>query len=130
MTVEDRRAVLTGRRILVVEDDYLVAQALCAVLEDAGATVVGPIGWLDEALDFVTTQGDRFDAAVLDVNLHGEKSYPIADRLRALNIHFVFTTGYGADALDATYQQYPRCEKPFSEQALLHALNENQRNPY
>ena len=65
---------LQGRRILVVEDDYLVAQSLCALLEEAGATIVGPFGWADEALKFVEAHRDAFDSAVLDVDLHGEKS--------------------------------------------------------
>jgi CheY-like chemotaxis protein len=69
---------LEGRRILVVEDDFLVAQGLCGMLEEAGATIVGPFGWADEALKFVETHLNAFDSAVLDVDLHGEKSSPPA----------------------------------------------------
>jgi DNA-binding response OmpR family regulator len=118
-----RVAPLIGRRILVVEDDYLVAQALLSVLTEAGAAIVGPVGWLDEALIFVREHNDRFDSVVLDVDLHGEKSYPIADILGELNMRFVFTTGYGADSLDAAYQGCPRCEKPFDPQILFQALS-------
>lgn len=113
---------LQGRRILVVEDDYLVAQSLCALLEEAGATIVGPFGWADEALKFVEAHRDAFDSAVLDVDLHGEKSYPIADWLAGRDVRFVFTTGYGADALDPGYLRYPRCEKPFDVRNLFVAL--------
>jgi DNA-binding response OmpR family regulator len=113
---------LQGHRILVVEDDYLVAQSLCALLEEAGATIVGPFGWADEALKFVEAHRDAFDSAVLDVDLHGEKSYPIADWLAGRDVRFVFTTGYGADALDPGYLRYPRSQKPFDVRNLFVAL--------
>ena len=76
-------APLKGRRILVVEDDYLVALTLVGILEQAGARVLGPIGTLDEAIAVVENDGKSFDAAVLDINLHGKKSYPVADALAA-----------------------------------------------
>jgi DNA-binding LytR/AlgR family response regulator len=113
---------LDGRRILVVEDDFLVAHALCALLEAAGATVAGPIGWADEALALVNDSTNVFDSAVLDIDLHGEKSYVIADALAKRNVRFVFATGYGADALDSDYLDYPRCEKPFDARTLFKAL--------
>jgi hypothetical protein len=59
---------------------------------------------------------------VLDVNLRGEMSYPIADMLVAHGVRFVFSTGYSAEALDHAYRAYPRCEKPFNHQALVDAL--------
>jgi ActR/RegA family two-component response regulator len=113
---------LDGRLILVIEDDFLVARALCTLLEEAGAKVVGPIGWAEEAIAFVQDRANTFDGAVLDVDLHGEKSYVIADALAKRNVRFVFTTGYGADALDSGYRNYPRCEKPFDARTLLKAL--------
>jgi CheY-like chemotaxis protein len=114
---------LQGRRILVVEDDYLVAEIVTEMLEDAGAVVLGPIGWRDEALRFIASDIAAFDTALLDVNLHGEVSYPIADALIRRDIHFVFTTGYGAGLLDEAYCSFRRCEKPFRAQTLLAALN-------
>jgi CheY-like chemotaxis protein len=114
--------LLQGRRILVVEDEYLVAEVLTQMLEDAGATVLGPIGWRDEALTFIRSDGPAFDVAVLDINLHGQPSYPIADALIERGIDFVFTTGYGGDALNEAYRGYPRCMKPFDQQALFAAL--------
>ena len=113
---------LRGRRILVVEDDFLVAQVVVDILEEAGAVVIGPIGWVEEALAFIAGNDAAFDGAVLDVNLHGATSYPIADALAAINVRFVFTTGYGTGALNAAYGGYPRCQKPFSQSALLAAL--------
>jgi CheY-like chemotaxis protein len=115
---------LLNRRILVVEDDFLVAQALSALLEDAGATVAGPIGWLDEALAFVEANANSVDVAVLDVDLHGEKSYLIADALKKRGIRFVFVTGYGLEALEAAYHDVPRYEKPFDPRALPESLAE------
>jgi CheY-like chemotaxis protein len=117
------QATLQGRRILVVEDDYLVAQIIVELLEDAGAEVVGPLGWIDEALAFIESHHSALDGAVLDINLHGHKSYPVANALVANNLTFVFATGYGAGALDADYQRFPRCEKPFNQQALVAALS-------
>jgi CheY-like chemotaxis protein len=116
------QATLRGRRILVVDDDYLVAQVVVALLEEAGAEVVGPLGWIDEALAFIQSNHATLDGVVLDVDLHGRKSYPVADLLAANDIPFVFATGYGAAALDGDYRRFPRCEKPFDQQALVAAL--------
>lgn len=113
---------LQGLRILVVEDDYLVAETLRDLLATAGAHIEGPIGWLDEALAFVRENGAKLDGAVLDVNLHDEVSYPIADALAERGIRFVLLTGYDVSTLDAAYRNYPRCEKPFRPQAILAAM--------
>jgi DNA-binding LytR/AlgR family response regulator len=100
-----------------------VAQVVIDLLENAGAEVIGPIGSVNEALSLIADNNQRFDGAVLDVNLRGSKSYPIADALAARSIKFVFATGYGADALDAQYRRYPRCEKPFDQTALIAAFD-------
>ncbi len=115
-------AALSGRRVLVVDDDYLVAMVVVEFLEYAGAEILGPLGQANEAIAFIETNGTMIDGAVLDVNLHGAKSYPVADALVARGIGFVFATGYGADAVDGDYCKYPRCEKPFSELGLVSAL--------
>jgi len=115
--------VLTGQRITVVEDDYLVALALSTVLEGAGASVVGPISGAREAVTLVEEGNEHIDAAILDVDLNGEPSYPVADALASRHIRFVFATGYGIDAVDARYRHYPRCQKPFDHHALFKALN-------
>ncbi len=117
-----RTTNLSGRRILVVEDDYLVAMVLVDLLEDAGASVLGPIGSVDEAIAFIEGGAQPFDAALLDVNLHGKRSYPIADALVARRIGFVFATGYGGNVLDEKYQRHPRCEKPFNFSTLISKL--------
>ncbi|MFL9876573.1 response regulator [Paraburkholderia megapolitana] len=113
---------LRGQRILVVEDDYVVAVALAGLLEVLGASVVGPIGWANEALSFVELGKVPIDAAVLDLDLHGENSYAIAQALASRQVHFVFATGHAADEVDPHYRDRPRCTKPFDERALINAL--------
>src|SRR5438270_8852311 len=89
---------LKGRRVLVVEDEYLIAADIAASLEALGAEVAGPAASVAEALTFLERDGDRLDGAVLDVNLGKERVYPLADVLRSRGIPFVFTTGYDASA--------------------------------
>ena len=115
-------AKLQGRRILVVDDDYLVALVVVDFLEAAGAEILGPVGHADEAIALIEANGTAIDGAVLDVNLHGAKSYPVADALAAHQIGFIFATGYAADAVDGGYLKYPRCEKPFNERTLVATL--------
>lgn len=117
------RTSLDGRKILVVEDDYLEAVALSSLLEEVGASVVGPIGWAQEALSLVEQGEQRVDAAILDVDLHGERSYAIADALASRHIGFIFATGYGADTVDRRYRDCPRCQKPIDSRVLLKALS-------
>jgi DNA-binding NtrC family response regulator len=114
--------VLRGRTLLVVEDEYIVAADLAMRLEDAGADVVGPAGSVKEALSCLHADGERLDGAVLDVNLGGERVYPVADELIARGVPFVLTTGYDASAIDSAYAGVPRCEKPVDPAALVRAL--------
>lgn len=113
---------LEGRRILIVEDDYLVGETLSEFLSSAGATVTGVIGWVEEAVAFASNPLHAFDTAILDLNLHGTYSYPVADILIARDIGFVFATGYGPGTVSPPYDRYPRCTKPFSRAALIDAL--------
>jgi CheY-like chemotaxis protein len=109
---------LQGRRLLVVEDEYLVAAHLAYTLEELGVEVIGPAGTVEEALQLVESEGSRIDGAVLDVNLHGVRVYPVADALAARGMPFVFLTGYDVTALPEAFRGVPRCEKPV-ETALL-----------
>ena len=113
---------LQDRRVLVVEDDYLIGDALSEMLQSVGAEVVGPIGWAAEALAAVQEEGFAVDIALLDVDLHGERSYRIADALMARGVPFVFTTGYHGDVVEPSYRGYPRCEKPLSSRILVETL--------
>ena len=113
-------AALEGVRVLVVEDEYLVAILIEEILESAGCIVMGPIPRLPEALD--AAHHDNCDAAVLDVNLAGERINPVADALSERNVPFLFVTGYGASALPSEYAERPRLHKPFRMAELLGAL--------
>jgi len=114
---------LKGLRTLIIEDDYLLAMAMQQMIEDAGGHVVGAIGWLDEALDFIDGDEADFQVAILDMNLHGAKTYPLADRLIAQGRKFLFITGYGANAVDPAYHAHPRYEKPCKAATLVAALS-------
>ena len=82
---------LKGRRILVVEDQSLIAMEIQDYLERAGATVVGPVGRVDRALG--KAEKDILDAALVDIDLNGERCWPVADALVRRAIPFAFTTG-------------------------------------
>jgi CheY-like chemotaxis protein len=113
---------LTGRRILIVEDEYIFAEDLRAILEAAGATVIGVYGWVADALAAIQQTASPPDAVVLDLNLHGERSYPIADALVARRTHFVFVTGYNAESIAEPYRHFPRCDKPVNSTELIRVL--------
>lgn len=112
---------LERRRVLVVEDEYFLADDIASALREMGAEVIGPLGSADEGL---AALGDRgVDAAVLDVNLGGdERVFPLAEVLRARGIPFVFGTGYEGAVLPPQYWDIPRWQKPFDPQALAEAL--------
>jgi CheY-like chemotaxis protein len=114
---------LRDRRILVVEDEYLIAMSLQDALENAGAVVVGPVPSIDKAIQTIDSE-PNIDAAVLDVNLGGVLAYPIADMLIARKIPFVFTSGYEDNALGDRYSQVKNCPKPYLFQAMEEALVE------
>jgi CheY-like chemotaxis protein len=107
---------LAGHRILVVEDEELISLMLVDVLEDLGASVIGPAGSVSDALRLVG-QSDA-TAALLDLSLKGETVYPVADRLVELGIPFVFITGYGQGHLVARHAQAPVLTKPFGPDQL------------
>ena len=114
-------AELRGVRVLVVEDEYLVAILIEEILESAGCIVMGPIPRLREALEAV--DHDDYDAAVLDVNLAGERINPVADALSERNVPFLFVTGYGANSLPSEYAERPYVCKPFRMAELIGALS-------
>jgi len=108
-------------RILVVEDEYLVAEDLAEDLRALGAEVVGPVPTIQKALDAVDS-AERLDGAILDVNLRGNMIFPVADRLAARDVPFFFTTGYDAGIIPDRYAAVPRCEKPVTAPRLRQAL--------
>lgn len=112
---------LEGCRVLVVEDEYLLAEELRLELEDAGAEVVGPFGTIEEAADAIGAERS-LDGAVLDVNLHGKMIFDVADMLAARHVPFVFATGYDASMIPARFEATTRCEKPIDVRRLRDAI--------
>jgi CheY-like chemotaxis protein len=102
---------LHGLRVLVVEDEGAVAMLVEAMLEDLGCVVALSAASVRESLEHVRAGG--FDFALLDVNLAGEKVYPVADELRRLGIPFAFASGYGAAGLRPDLAHLPVVQKPF-----------------
>lgn len=114
-------ASLTGCRILVVEDEYLIAMEVKRWLQAAGAEVIGPVPSVDKALDLIEDQ--RLDAAVLDVNLgYGDDVYQVAYKLDVLGVPYLFATGDIRVSEASEYAARPRLEKPFVEAELVRAL--------
>lgn len=112
---------MTGRRILVVEDEYLIAWVLEQDLAEAGATVLGPVGSVPEALELVAREA-AVDGAILDVNVGGDQVYPVADALRARRVPFVLVTGYDERVIPARFRDAPRVEKPADTEVIARAL--------
>lgn len=108
-------------RILVVEDDYMLARDLRQELEDAGMVVIGPEPSVGRALFRIAGEA-RIDAAVLDVNLGDELAFPIADALIVKHIPFVFATGYEEYLVSTRYPDAVSCNKPLDVSALLRSL--------
>lgn len=110
----------SGLRVLVVEDEMMVALLAEAVLTDLGHLPVGPALRLEEALLMVGSE--VIDVAMLDVNLGDAKSFPIADLLRSRGIPFFFATGYGIEGLSAAYRDELVIEKPYFTADINRAL--------
>jgi response regulator RpfG family c-di-GMP phosphodiesterase len=115
---------LQNQRILVVEDDFFSAHDLTRKLYQQGAIVLGPFGWVDDVLGFLQDNIASVDAALLDINLHGQEAYPIADLLLQHGVGFMFTTGYGHSTIRQAYLAYPRLEKPIQDMEMLRGLSE------
>ncbi|MGV9005316.1 MAG: response regulator [Brevundimonas sp.] len=112
---------LTGRRVLIVEDESLVAMLLETILEDMGCIPVGPASTVEEGLTMAEDEAP-LDAALLDVNVAGQQIFPVAAILRARGVPFVFSTGYGEGGLPDEWRGQPTLQKPFSEAAIRDAL--------
>ena len=116
----DRKTPLTGTRVLVVEDEYYLADDLSRALCGAGAEVVGPVGSLEDAESKVSEGG--FDCAVVDMNLRGDFAYAVAERLGTVGVPFVVATGYNQSSLPEALANAPRVEKPFATHEVVDLL--------
>lgn len=112
-------ATKTGR-VLLVEDEALVGMMMTDFLRDIGFHVVGPFGRVSEAIDAIGRE--PLQAAILDINLRGELIYDLADELTGRGVPIVFVTGYGADAVDRRFAEFPVLQKPVDSAALRRVL--------
>lgn len=112
--------LLTGRRILAVEYKILILRNIQTALEDFGCTTICSASNVAQALALIARQS--FDAAILDVNLGGEKSYPVADALILLGVPFVFSTGYSDHGGRVDLEDRPVLRKPYTSKALFAAF--------
>jgi CheY-like chemotaxis protein len=112
----------SGRRILVVEDEYLIAMLLEDMLVELGCVVAGSAATKAEAFALIGTT--HFDAAVLDVSIDGSDSFDIALTLRDRNIPFVFATGHGSSRITPELSDYPVLQKPYFLEDLSKVLGE------
>lgn len=109
---------LEGLRILIVEDNFLLAEVTKDLLEESGCEVVGPAGCLEHGL--ALAREEVLDGAILDINLHGEFSFVIADVLRARGVPFMFVTGYGDRSIvPSALRSAPRLDKPVADHHLI-----------
>lgn len=116
MAERDRRAA--GPRLLIVEDDALIAALIEDMLIELGCRVVGSVSSVSAALERLDTLGSALDGAMLDANLGGEPVYPVAARLAAMRVPFAFVSGYGRDGIDEAFAGRPVVDKPFDIEDL------------
>jgi two-component SAPR family response regulator len=113
--------ITAKRRILVVEDEMLIGMLLEDMLIDIGHEVAAIVPRLKDAL--VAVEKENFDLAVLDVHLHGESAFPVAEALIAKGKPFIFATGYGERGLPENFRNRPVLQKPFARDDLERILN-------
>ena len=114
---------LAGRRVLVVEDEYFLADDISRALRSAGADVVGPTADIEDALR-ILHDSSVLDGAVLDVNLHSQMVFPVAQELRARHVPFVFTMGYDPVSIAPEFRDVLVWEKPIDIAAMIRGLDE------
>jgi uncharacterized protein YbcI len=115
-TESDRRRMLKGLRVLVVEDVGMVAMALKSMLEEIGCEVVGMAARLREAEEMA--RREELDGVLLDLNLGGQFAYPVADILQERDIPFIIMSGYDAGQLHPEFAGLPNMQKPFDREGL------------
>jgi two-component SAPR family response regulator len=112
--------VLDGRRVLVVEDQYLVAEEMRRMVAGLGGQVVGPLARAKPALDMLAAQ--EVDLALLDINLGPEDAYPLARELIRREVPFFFATGCEPWVVPDDLRDVPRLDKPLTSKALADAI--------
>jgi DNA-binding response OmpR family regulator len=110
-------------RVLVVEDEYLIAAQTASIVEDAGYTVIGPEASVDATRKVLADQ--KVDLALLDINLGGEMVFPISEILDTMDIPYIFVTSYPAFALPGGYGDRPLVQKPYVPELLVALIEEH-----
>ena len=118
----------TAKRVLIVEDDVLLALHLEDLLTALGHEVVGQATRIEMAMELA--RKSDLDFAVLDINVAGTKSFPVADILRQRGIPFAFATGYGVDGLTDGYRYFPVLQKPYAQEDLERTIAQVLRGPH
>lgn len=111
---------MTAPRILIIEDEHIVAEALGRALRLSGAEVAGMAATVDQALELLMSTDP--DGVLLDINLRGVRAFAVADRLIARGLPFVFTTGYSAPIIPQAYRHVVVLQKPFDPDEILATL--------
>lgn len=127
MMATDDTAELNGKRIVVVEDDFVLATDICRTLRDLGATVLGPAPTPYYAMHLIGRK--KVDAAVLDVRLHGTLVFEVADMLREQGVPILFATGTDRMSMPGRFRESPLLEKPFDPKKLVSAIQAMTRRP-
>lgn len=112
---------MTFPRILIIEDEAIVAESLGRALRVWGAEVVGMAATVEQALTLIDATSD-VDGALVDINLRGVRAYSVADRLMARGLPFIFTTGYSTPIIPEAYRHVAVLQKPFDPEAVLTVL--------
>jgi CheY-like chemotaxis protein len=121
MTVAKKAAPPQGTRVLVVEDEAMIRMLLEDMLGELGCILAREAARMDEALEAARTA--EFDVALLDLNLNGQNTGPVAEVLAARGVPFVFATGYGEQGLPEAFRDRPALKKPFQIDGLSRALH-------
>jgi len=111
---------LAGSRVLIVEDEQMLAEYLADAMIAAGPEVIGPVATVNAAIDAIANT--YLDGATLDIKIRGEMAFPVADALAARNIPFIFLTGYGAADVPARHANVTRVEKPVAPSMVCREL--------
>lgn len=114
---------LNGCNILVVEDEFLIAEDVAAILREAGADVIGPAASLPEGMR-LAAHSDRIDAAVLNIDLDGVMVFPLAEELQARGVRFIFLTGYEEANIPEQFADVPCCRKPTGTTCVIDELTQ------
>jgi CheY-like chemotaxis protein len=110
------------RRVLIVEDEGMVAMLLEDMLAELGHEVVAIAGRMERAAELVSEA--EIDLAILDVNLNGQETFSLASTLKSRGVPFIFATGYGSASLPETFQKIPVLQKPYQRRTLARVLRE------